>query len=166
MRVRTEFGSAPPGWGLTNKTTKGVGMDALKPVVLAILILAAVGCDQLAGQATAAKDAVARFHEHLNGQRYDDIIGGATAGFRASAPRAERHAYFEGVRSSLGRHQDSDRVAYSADSGPSGSGVTVTLDSRFEFGSAQETFVFVERRDELVLHDYRINSRVFMIGRE
>lgn len=151
---------------LQAKSTNGVGMDALKSVVLAGLLLVAVGCDQLAGHATASKAAVKRFHSHLNHAQYDAIIRGATAGFRASASREERLAYFDGVVSSLGRHQDSDRVAYSADSGPSGSGVTVTLNSRFEFGSAQETFIFVERDDGMVLHDYRINSQVFMMGRE
>lgn len=141
-------------------------MEAWKTVVLAGLLLATVGCDQLSGQATASKDAVERFHDQLNNERYDAIIRDATAGFRIAATPSERHAYFDGVRSSLGRHQDSDRVAYSSDFGPSGSGVTVTLDSRFEFGSAQETFIFVERDDALVLHDYRINSQVFMMGRE
>ena len=141
-------------------------MDALKSVVLLGILLAAVGCDRVAGDATAAKAAVKRFHGQLNGERYDAIIHGATAGFRTAATREERYAYFDGVRSSLGSHQDSDRVAYSADSGPSGSGVTVTLNSRFEFGSAQETFIFVERDDGMVLHDYRINSQVFMMGRE
>ena len=141
-------------------------MEALKTVLLATFLVAAAGCDQLAGHPAASKNAVMTFHDHLNNERYDDIIRSATAGFRNSASAEERHAYFDGVRASLGRHQDSDRVTYSADSGVSGSGVTVTLDSRFEFGSAQETFVFVERQEEMVLHDYRINSQVFMMGRE
>jgi hypothetical protein len=141
-------------------------MEAWKSVLIATLLLVAAGCDRLAGYTTASKDAVNSFHQRLNEQRYDDIIRGATAGFRNSATPAERHAYFNGVRSGLGQHQDSDRISFSADSGPSGVGVTVTLDSRFEFGSAQETFVFVERDEGMILHDYRINSRVFMVGRE
>ena len=141
-------------------------MEALKSVLVAALLVASAGCDQLAGHAAASKNAVATFHDRLNNERYDDIMRSATAGFRNSASPEERHAYFDGVRNSLGQHQDSDRVAYSADSGVSGSGVTVTLDSRFEFGSAQETFVFVERQEGMVLHDYRINSQVFMVGRE
>ena len=141
-------------------------MEALKFVLFASLLVILTGCDFIAGHGTASDVAVERFHSRLNDQRYDDIIRTATAGFRISSPAAERHAYFDGVVASLGRHQDSDRVALNAGSGVSGSGVTVTLDSRFEYGSAQETFVFVERDEELVLHDYRINSQVFMVGRE
>jgi hypothetical protein len=141
-------------------------MEALKFVLFASLLAILTGCDFIAGHGTASDVAVERFHSRLNDQRYDDIIRTATAGFRISSPAAERHAYFDGVVASLGRHQDSDRVALNAGSGVSGSGVTVTLDSRFEYGSAQETFVFVERDEELVLHDYRINSQVFMVGRE
>jgi hypothetical protein len=141
-------------------------MEAWKSVLIATLLVVAAGCDRLAGYTTASKHAVRSFHDQLNDQRYDDIIRGATAGFRNSVTPAERLAYFDGVRNGLGQHQDSDRISFSADSGPSGVGVTVTLDSRFEFGSAQETFVFVERDERMVLHDYRINSRVFMVGRE
>jgi len=141
-------------------------MEALKMVLFASLLAIATGCDLIAGHGTASDAAVQRFHSRLNDQQFDDIIRTATAGFRISSPAAERHAYFEGVVASLGQHQDSDRVALTAGSGVSGSGVTVTLDSRFEYGSAQETFVFVERNEELVLHDYRINSQVFMVGRE
>ena len=141
-------------------------MDAWKSVVLATLLVTAIGCDRLAGHTETSKAAVRSFHQQLNDERFDEIIEGATAGFRNAATPAERRAYFDGVLSSLGRHQDSDRVSFSADSGPSGTGVTVTLDSRFEFGSAQETFVFVERQERMVLHDYRINSQVFLVGRD
>ena len=86
-------------------------MDALKSVVLLGILLAAVGCDRVTGDATAAKAAVKRFHSQLNGERYEAIIHGATAGFRTAATREERYAYFDGV---AWRHEliDSGEGAY------------------------------------------------------
>ena len=64
-------------------------MDAWKSVLLATLIVVAAGCARVAGYGAASKAAVKSFHQQLNDARFDEIISGATAGFRIAAPPAE-----------------------------------------------------------------------------
>lgn len=84
---------------------------------------------------------------------------------RQTTKQADFQKMLKAVHRKLGNVEGSKQVGWNANTGTSGSSVTVTTETTFERGSGTEQFVFEKGADQpLKLAGYTINSQEMMLN--
>jgi hypothetical protein len=134
---------------------------------IGVVALASTGACSYAAK-TQAEVGVDRFHQQLNEAKFDDIWNGADDAFRQDALRiaGSKRPYdatMDQFRHKLGRVVTSSTQKWSVKTADSLSTVTLVQDTRFERGSAVETFRFLVRGGVAKLGDYEFRSPQYAI---
>jgi hypothetical protein len=129
----------------------------MRKSAVGVLLLLVAGCT---GQQDLSKadEAVAKFHNNLNGQQYERIYATSDQGLKAAAPKADAVKLFSAVHQKLGDYQSGKRTGWRANYNTSGNNLVVEYQSKFDHGDATETFTFVGPDKALRLFGYNINS--------
>lgn len=133
-----------------------------KRLVIGVMCLIASGCTA-DFKTEVSENAVRKFHEYLNNSDHEAIYDMSTEGFIKSDSTENMSAFFRGVRDKLGANQGADLQNWNVHIGTSGKVVTLAYVSQYENGEAHESFVFHEAGNQALLHNYNINSRVFIV---
>jgi hypothetical protein len=120
---------------------------------LCVLLLASCGLRQ---SRLRAEQAVREFHALLNKGQYDAIYNDSDAALKKAWTRADFTAYLASIHSRLGMAGTSATRGYQVNaSTTSGTEVALSVETRFDDGTAQERFVWRIEGDRAVLLDYR-----------
>lgn len=130
-------------------------------LLLPALVLLAVSCGRPIGE---GEEAVADFRARAAAQDYEAIYSETTEGFRAETSLDQFQVLMAGLEEKMGPHESSTREDFKLFYGTSGSRVTLIYSSEFANGPAQESFVWHLGRGVPLLHEYRIDSPVFLEG--
>lgn len=104
-----------------------------------------------------AQEAVLRFHVRLNKGEIDTIWNGAGEELRTAATREQFGMLLEAVNRKLGSEQYTMVKSSQVGTQPGGTFLTMGMETKFDRGTAQETFVFRVDGD-VQLVGYHINS--------
>jgi hypothetical protein len=110
-----------------------------------------------------SEQAVKRFHEHLNNSDFNAIYDSASEGFRESDEKENLIRFFRAVREKLGAYGSTELQGWKVNHGISGKVVTLTYDTKYEKGKAREVFTVFETDEGGEIHNYNVNSTVFIL---
>lgn len=136
----------------------------IRPLLLALsLSLLLVGCsDTINGKALAEPAAVA-FHESLNAGKFADIYDGTNEAFKNAAPKDKVVALFAAIQRKLGRAETWNTVSWNVKTFNLVTNVVLVQETKFEQGTATETFTFRVDDGKVSLVGYTINSLDMLI---
>ncbi len=129
--------------------------------ILAISLASACGIKQAFGDSDAK---ISVFHADLDDERFDEIWKETSPMFRKSGSEKEFQQLLAAVHRKLGKVQSSKQNNWRMNTTPQGTFVMVARDTKFEKGSAQESFTYVREGEELLLAGYNINSAALIIN--
>jgi hypothetical protein len=132
------------------------------PLLLIGLALVASGCSGLADTA-AAEQAVANFHELLDGSQFEQIYTLSADEMKRATERSDFVAFLSAVHRKLGNVKSSEKQNWVVNYGPRGEFLTVTYQTTFQEGQASEQFVFRMQGHSATLAGYRINSAALIL---
>jgi hypothetical protein len=121
---------------------------------LAVLLL--VGCSGKPRQ--AAQAATEKFRARWVKGAFVEIYDASEPPFRASLTRERATQFMEAVSGRLGKWQSAEAGAWSVNDGSDGKTVMLGYKSKFENGTADETFAWRIKEPEPALVGYHINS--------
>jgi hypothetical protein len=110
-----------------------------------------------------ANIAVEHFHEQLNNDRYDEIIGEADEGF-SQAGKDDLLKFFSAVHAKLGDAGASSFDNINVSATPTRTFVTTRYSTAFSRGAATETFTWIKKAGALKLYGYNINSNALILN--
>ena len=125
------------------------------PVSLAALcVLLLVSCG-LRESKIRAEQAVKDFHALLNKGQYDVIYNASDARLKKTWTQTDFAAYLGNIHSRLGVAGQSATRGYEVNASTgSGTEVVLSVETRFDYGTAQERFAWRIEGDQAVLLDY------------
>jgi hypothetical protein len=109
-----------------------------------------------------SKEAVHRFHQELNSGDFETICREADEAFGKDNHDGAVQ-FLRAVHTKLGDATSESMGSLHVNASTDGTFVTVTFNSTFTGGSAEETFVWVKGMSGLKLHQYRIVSNAFIL---
>ncbi len=132
----------------------------LVPALALVAMIVVSACGGFAAKGTA-EDAVARFHQQLDGERWDEMWEEADDLFKGSTTRAKFTELFAAIHRKLGNVTSSkqtgffgrDQVGTNA-----GSYVEMTYETEFAEGRATEKFNWRVYGQRVRLVGYNVNS--------
>lgn len=122
------------------------------------LLLSGLACG-IAGSLQSVDAAIDEFHARLSNEEYGTIYAEADDAFRKTGSEQDMVEFFQVVHTKLGEVKKTVRVSFNVNFGPLGKAITVVHSTRFEHGTARETFVWRARGDGVILVGYNITSR-------
>lgn len=131
--------------------------------VLIITLLIAVGACSGGFDTEKSERVVKQFHEQLNNSDFEAIYNSATEEFKESDEKENLVRFFGAVRKKLGGYRSAERLGWNVNYGISGKVVTLTYDTKYDKGEAREVFTIFETDEGGKLHNYNVNSRVFIL---
>jgi predicted Zn-dependent protease len=146
------------GWTRGQRVTH----NSTSPAILALAVscgFALSGCANVKNARAQADAATARFHEQLNSGQFDAIYSAADPDFRKTWTARQLEASLERYRAQLGPFRGVARPGgWTLNWTPAGTFVTMTDESRFAHGSAQEVFVWRVGTTICTLVKYTVNN--------
>ena len=122
---------------------------------LAALCLLVLGSCGLRQSRIRAEQAVREFHALLNRGQYDVIYNDSDSRLKSAWTRADFSAYLGNIHSRLGMAGAPTTRGYEVNASTgSGTEVALSVETRFDHGTAQERFVWRIQGDQAVLLDY------------
>ena len=110
-----------------------------------------------------AEHAVVQFHDKYNAEQYQGIYDQADDAFKKSAKQEDFLAFLQAVQRKLGMVKQSKQIGWYVNATTLGTIVTLTYDTEFAEGHANEQFVFRVSGDQAKLYRYNINSPLLII---
>lgn len=128
----------------------------------ALATLAACNIQQSVDDANAE---VAVFHNDLDRGQFNAIWTDSAPEMKAATSQGQFEALLSAVHRKLGQVQQSQQQGWSSNATTGGSFVVVTMQTRFEKGTALETFTYKkDDNDRLTLVGYNIQSNEMMLN--
>jgi len=128
-------------------------------LIVAMLMMASCsGGKELAG----AENAIIQFHRQLNSGEYRKIYLESDSGLKKVTPEANMIKLLDAVHRKLGAFQTGKQTGWQVNYSTSGTNTAVQFDSKFDRGSATETFTFVGDAQSPRLLSYNINSQALV----
>ena len=121
-------------------------------------LLLAMGACSSAADMTASRHAVEMFHFELDQANYAQIWKDTANEMRAAIPEAGLTKLLAAVHTKLGKVAETREVNWNVNYNTGGTFVTVTMHTRFDHGTGDETFVFKPAGTDAKLVGYHINS--------
>jgi hypothetical protein len=112
--------------------------------------------------ARLSDDAVRHFHAQLDSAAYSDILGESDEAFQTSDSNEELTKFLAGVHSKLGSSRGFRRLGLNVNAATNGTFISVSYQTTFDQGNAEETFVWKRVPEGLKLFRYNVNSNVFV----
>lgn len=137
------------------------GLLRMMPVVPVLLALAGCNIKQELNRADAA---VASFHGKLDREQYDQLWSSSADGMKKASPQPEFVRFLKAIHTKLGNVNATHETGFNINENNGVTSVTVSYDTDFEKGKANETFVFLEEGQRLELLNYNINSMALVTG--
>jgi hypothetical protein len=139
-------------------------------VRLATLALAAsvtaTACAGFAAKGTA-ETAVAKFHEQLDAEKYDEIWTETDEAFKKVSPQADFSALLAAMHRKLGRVTSTTQTYFfsqdRAGTASSGSFISLTYETVFAEGSGTEKFNYRVDGKNVRLVGYNVNSNALIL---
>jgi uncharacterized protein DUF4019 len=137
----------------------------LTRVFLATMVLA-TACSGFAAKGTA-ETAIAKFHEQLDAEKYDDIWMEADDSFKKVTSQADFSAILAAMHRKLGRVVSTRQTAFfsqdRAGTDISGSFISMTYETAFAEGNGTEKFNWRVDGQRVRLVGYNINSSALIL---
>jgi hypothetical protein len=111
----------------------------------------------------SAKQGIEHFHSQFNDGKFEDIYNGATEQFRSSTTKDQLLEFLSSVQRKLGRVVATGDPAYFINASTNGTFVTLTCQTDFVRGKAQERFVWILHGGRAELIGYHIESRDLIV---
>lgn len=105
-----------------------------------------------------ADEAMRAFHRHLDGARYEDIWKSADDTFQKAHSQESFRAQLAGLHEQLGKVVDSRNRRWTINIHGRVAVVGLVQETKFEHGTATETFTFVVVRGVVKLGDYQFTA--------
>lgn len=148
--------SLPRGTQSRSRNT-GVWTILIGGGVVTLLLLGTCGRSAYNSYRTA-DDAVARFHEQLDSEQYEEIYGDATDEFRNASSRQQQITFFKTVREKMGNSGKRSIRGFHVNVSTNGTFVNAAYRTEFGSGPADETFVWRMDEGKPRLWSYHIDS--------
>jgi hypothetical protein len=127
---------------------------------MVFLLSSCSGGDDVAG----AEKTIAQFHQQLNFAAYQTIYAGSDNGLKQVTSEADMVRLLDAVHRKLGAFQSGKPTGWRVNYNTSGNSTVIQFDSKFQRGSATETFTFVGGAQSPRLLAYNINSQALITG--
>ena len=121
-------------------------------------------CGDMAKNIALGRAAVAKFHQQLDAEQYDQIYAEADPALRQASARRDFVALMSAIHRKLGKTQDATGESFNVNWSTSGTQVRMSYKTKFAGGDAEETFVWHVVADRPVLLNYNINSNALIIN--
>jgi hypothetical protein len=131
--------------------------------LLLLLLLTAAACSV---DTSPAEQAVPKFHAMLDAGNFAQIYDSCSEDLKSLSPRPDFVALLEAVHRKLGTSAASTRQGWRIDYRPTGTFITLTYQTRYSQGEAQEQFVFRMNGHRAQLAGYHINSNALLLGHD
>ena len=105
-----------------------------------------------------AERAVAKFHQHLNAEQYQEIYKESDPLFKQNVSEADGTALFGAVHAKLGNVKNATAAGWNVNATPGGTFVQLQYEVDFSEGKGSEHFAFKMNGNEALLVRYDINS--------
>jgi hypothetical protein len=112
---------------------------------------------------TLAKYQVHIFHAQLGSGQYNNIYSSASSDLKSAISMNDFIELLSAVSRKLGTSKSSTNVNWNVNYHTSSTFVTLTQNTEFEHGDAEETFVYRIEDDKALLAGYNINSNALII---
>ena len=136
----------------------------MRKLLVAIFTVAALSACSGGEDMPRAEAAVARFHQHYDAGKLQQIYATSSDAMKEASPEAEFTRFLTAVRTKLGSVREAKQQGWRVNYGSSGGTVELSYQTRFERGSGTEGFVFQTGGEAPKLAGYHINSRELVIN--
>jgi hypothetical protein len=140
----------------------------MKKIICAVSFLVITllfsGCGNFIHGKAIAEPQVDVFHSQLDDEKYSDIYTNATDEFCKAAPETKFTDLLSAVHRKLGKVVSTKTVTWRANTFNFKTQVALVQETKFEKGTATETFTFVVANDKATLAGYYINSTDMLIN--
>lgn len=134
--------------------------------VLFVSLVVATSCSGIAAKGTA-ETAVARFHDQLDAEKFDEIWDEADDAFKKATAKADFSALLAAIHRKLGRIVTAKQTGFftqeQAGTNLSGSFISFTYQTEFAEGSGTEKFIWRVDGQRVRLVGYNINSSALIL---
>lgn len=124
------------------------------------LLLSACGLKEAYENSNAA---VAQFHKGLDAEQYQALWQGSTPKMKQAMGEADFVKLMNAVHTKLGKVKASKQTGLNVNSTNGVTTVQAQMQTEFEKGKAQETFIFLQQDGRLLLQEYNIQSPELII---
>ncbi|HVE58688.1 MAG TPA: DUF4019 domain-containing protein [Pyrinomonadaceae bacterium] len=131
-------------------------------ICVLVLILVGAACSSFTKGKEAGERAVAKFHERLDAEKYDEIYADLADEFKKVSSEEDAKQLFEAVHRKLGKVKNAQLVAFNTNTTTQGSFTVLNYETEFELDKGTETFTFVVNGDDAKIAGYHTNSKAFM----
>ena len=129
-------------------------------ILVAILALTACSVSQ---DTTLAEQAVPKFHAQLDAGEFAHIYEQSADDLRRSATQQQFIAVLDAIHRKLGTTKTTTPLGWRIDYQTSGTFVTLTYDTDYSDGKAQEQFVYRLQDRQALLAGYYVNSNALIL---
>jgi hypothetical protein len=129
-------------------------------ILIAILTLTACSAPE---DTSLAEQAVPKFHEQLDAGEFARIYEHSADDLRRSATQQQFIAVLDAIHRKLGTTKTTSPLGWRIDYQTSGTFVTLTYDTDYSDGKAQERFVYRLQDHKALLVSYYINSNALIL---
>ena len=129
-------------------------------IIFAVLLAACSAPAPIAGTDTQ----VTMFHRLLDAEDYAAIWKDAADDMHGATSETQLTKIFATVHRKLGKVVQTSQIGWRTNMTTNGTFAEVQMDTKFEKGKGQETFVFRQDGDRLKLAGYHINSSDMMMN--
>lgn len=130
--------------------------------VLAMLCALGACSDTINGKSIAEPE-VAKFHEQLKAHQFEAIYDSASPEFKAAVSKSTALALFSAIDRKLGALQETKQVGWNVSTRNLTTTVVLSYQSKFQDGSATETFTYHVDHDKAEFVGYNISSLDMLI---
>ncbi len=131
----------------------------ISPIML--LVLAVVSCSSLQSP-ELANIAIQDFHKKYNNEQYKEIYNQSDESFKQTVPEGEAIVFFTKLGEKLGKVGNTKPIKQGISVTSMGTMVTISNDTEFSRGKAQERFVFIIKDSVIKLMDYKVDSPLLL----
>jgi hypothetical protein len=142
---------------MTRITTSFAGVAI---VTFAVFLLCS--CTSPIGDVTSARNAVVRFHQELDQEKYVEMYAEAAPELRKATTQEDFLALMSAVHRKLGLVQDVTQTRFNVNWTTSGTRVELQYQTKFSGGNATEVFTWGTGGDHSILIGYHINPNTLI----
>jgi hypothetical protein len=130
--------------------------------ILAAGVMALGGCKG-PGSVQDANAKIATFHHRLDAGDFAAIWNNSGPDIKATSSQESFTKLLAAIHGKLGKVRESKQIGWRSEANTNGSFNEVTMQTKFEQGSGEETFVYKGSGDDQKLAGYHINSIDMML---
>lgn len=127
-------------------------------LIVAMLLVAGLGCKTMTEGKPAAEKAVTRFHQMLAEEKYDEIYDQSAQQMKDATTKEDLEKLFRSVNTKLGKVTSTQNQTWKVGNFNLVSTVQLVQATQFEKGKGTESFTFVIEGSDAKLMGYHINS--------